>query len=412
LSYPDFYGYRPVTELVRATEHPGGYQVRRSVKYGLYGAVLAGVTVASTAAFATSGDSGPKSRALTLVIDGQARQISTTAQDVSGVLGKAGYQLTAHDLVAPSAQSPVQNGETIVLKRGRLLHLNVDGSAKEVWTTAPTVADALAALGYSASDYVSVSRSQRLPLDGTSLELRAPKPVRIVHDGASQQIATTDETVAEVLSDLKVRVRPQDRLFPSASSAIKPGLRIVVQRVRVKQVAKHIAIDYPVVQHNDASMYQGETKVVTAGHEGSRTLRYQLVYVDGKLVAHTFMGKHLASQPKTQIEKVGTKKRPTPKVTKQPTKAKTKTSTPPPADTSGLNWDGVANCESGGNWSINTGNGYYGGLQFSSSTWLSEGGGAYAPRADLATREQQIAIATKRYNQSGSSSWPVCGQYL
>ena len=75
-------------------------------------------------------------------------------------------------------------------------------------------------------------------------------------------------------------------------------------------------------------------------------------------------------------------------------------------------WDNVAQCESGGNWHINTGNGYYGGLQFDSSTWLSYGGGSYAPRADLATREEQIAIATKIYASRGSSPWPVCGQYL
>ncbi|MEP6799116.1 MAG: transglycosylase family protein, partial [Lapillicoccus sp.] len=58
-------------------------------------------------------------------------------------------------------------------------------------------------------------------------------------------------------------------------------------------------------------------------------------------------------------------------------------------------WDTVAACESGGNWAINTGNGFYGGLQFTTSTWLGYGGGAYAPRADLASREAQIAIAQK-----------------
>jgi hypothetical protein len=77
-----------------------------------------------------------------------------------------------------------------------------------------------------------------------------------------------------------------------------------------------------------------------------------------------------------------------------------------------VNWDAVASCESGGNWSINTGNGYYGGLQFSASTWISNGGGVYAARADLATREQQIAIATKLYAARGSAPWPVCGKYL
>jgi LysM repeat protein len=76
------------------------------------------------------------------------------------------------------------------------------------------------------------------------------------------------------------------------------------------------------------------------------------------------------------------------------------------------NWDGVARCESSGNWSINTGNGYYGGLQFSRSTWLAYGGGAYAPRADLASKAQQIAIAEKTLRGQGVGAWPVCGRYL
>ena len=65
----------------------------------------------------------------------------------------------------------------------------------------------------------------------------------------------------------------------------------------------------------------------------------------------------------------------------------------PQASAAGTVWDRVAACESGGNWSINTGNGYYGGLQFSQGTWAANGGLQYAPRADLATREEQLAIA-------------------
>ncbi|MEU3317456.1 transglycosylase family protein, partial [Streptomyces sp. NPDC006662] len=72
-------------------------------------------------------------------------------------------------------------------------------------------------------------------------------------------------------------------------------------------------------------------------------------------------------------------------------------------------WDKVAQCESGGNWSINTGNGYYGGLQFSASTWTSFGGGAYASRADLATKQQQILIAEKVLATQGQGAWPSCG---
>ncbi|MEU0078685.1 transglycosylase family protein [Micromonospora tulbaghiae] len=75
----------------------------------------------------------------------------------------------------------------------------------------------------------------------------------------------------------------------------------------------------------------------------------------------------------------------------------------------GVNWDAVARCESGGNWKINTGNGYYGGLQFSRATWNGYGGQKYAARADLASRSEQIAVAEKVLRQ-GIGAWPVCGR--
>ena len=71
-------------------------------------------------------------------------------------------------------------------------------------------------------------------------------------------------------------------------------------------------------------------------------------------------------------------------------------------------WDTVANCESSGNWAINTGNGYHGGLQFNAGTWAAYGGTAYAPTADLATREQQIEIAKKTQAAQGWGAWPAC----
>src|SRR5690625_2539253 len=75
-------------------------------------------------------------------------------------------------------------------------------------------------------------------------------------------------------------------------------------------------------------------------------------------------------------------------------------------------WDRVAKCESGNNWGINTGNGYHGGLQFAPSTWSSHGGGKYAPTANQASREQQIAIAEHVLATQGRGAWPVCGRGL
>jgi hypothetical protein len=87
-------------------------------------------------------------------------------------------------------------------------------------------------------------------------------------------------------------------------------------------------------------------------------------------------------------------------------------SAPVPAIAGGSVWDNLARCESGGNWAINTGNGYYGGLQFNQATWQSNGGTAYASSAHLASREQQIAIAEKVAAGRGFAPWPACAAKL
>ena len=84
-------------------------------------------------------------------------------------------------------------------------------------------------------------------------------------------------------------------------------------------------------------------------------------------------------------------------------------SSPAPASPGGVNWAAIAACESGGNWSASTGNGFYGGLQFTEQTWLGYGGGRYAPSANLATPAQQIAVARQVLAGQGIGAWPVCG---
>ena len=84
-------------------------------------------------------------------------------------------------------------------------------------------------------------------------------------------------------------------------------------------------------------------------------------------------------------------------------------SSPAPASSGGVNWSAIAACESGGNWAASTGNGFYGGLQFTEQTWLGYGGGRYASSANLATPAQQIAVAQNVLAGQGIGAWPVCG---
>ncbi len=378
--------------------------MRRTIKYSIAGGVVVAVA-GGAVAFAAVANAG---NAVTVKVDGAPQKITTTAGTVAGALKDAKVTVGAHDLVAPAVTTKVHDGSEIVLKRGRLLHLVVDGKASDVWVTTPSVAEALDQLGYSTGDFTSVSRDQRLPLTPTDLAVRTPKQVTVVHDGSTQQATSTAATVGDLLSTLGITVGGEDRLSVPTSTAVATGQQIVLQRVTRKNLVVNEQIPFATQQQSDASSYQGQTSVVVAGKPGTAAVTYAAVYLDGKLIGQTKVSSTQVAAPVTKVTKVGIKARPA-----TPAPAPAASASPPPTGGGGgLNWDGVAGCESGGNWHINTGNGYYGGLQFDSGTWLAWGGEAYAARADLASREQQIAVAMNLYRKAGSSPWPVCGRYL
>ena len=277
----------------------------RSIKYGLYGAVLAGL-VGGTVAW-TSVD-----KTVRLLVDDQTRSVHTTASNVADVLASAGYSIGQHDLVAPSAQASVHDGSTIVFKRGRLLHLDIDGSLRDVWTTAPTVADAMAQLGYSTADFTSVSRSQRLPLSATDITVRTPKLVTVRHDGRTEQVSSTDATVGQLLTDLAITVGPRDRVSPGLGSALGATTTVVVTRISGNTVTLTETLPFAVQSINDPSLYVGQTVVVTPGKTGTEQVTYAYVYIDGKPVGRTPISSTVLQAPSTQVQKVGTKPVPAP----------------------------------------------------------------------------------------------------
>ena len=274
----------------------------RSVKYGLHGAVLAGLI--SLPALWNTVD-----KTVDLVVDGQTHSVQTTADRVGQVLTDAGYRLTSHDLLAPAASSHIDNGGLIVLRRGRLLHLDVDGVRTDVWTTAPTVAEALKQLGYAGNDFVSVSRDRRLPLAPTDIAIRTPRAITIVHDGLRQQVTTTDATVGEVLGDLGITLGNRDRLSVAMDSPVRGGETVRVQRITKRLVTKIKRLPFKTIRHNNSTMRLGTTKVVRAGRDGRARVTYSLVYVDGQLVGRTVIRTITVAKPKTRVVAVGTAKR-------------------------------------------------------------------------------------------------------
>jgi uncharacterized protein YabE (DUF348 family) len=342
-------------------------------------------------------------KAVTLSVDGKDSTVHAFGSTVGDILEKQDISIREHDVVVPAAGTPVADGQKIVVRYGRKLTVTIDGRTRDYWTTATTVSAALQELGIRAdSAKLSASRSMSLGRQGLVLSVTTPKKVVVRVDGKNRTTTTTGATVADVLSELKVTKDADDRVKPGATATITPGLKIAVLRVTSKQVKETKAIAAPVTRKKDSSLYVGQTKTLKAGSDGARVNTYKVTKVDGKVESKKYLGSKVTQAPVRGLVAVGTKARPA--------------ATPTPRDAgntsgAGINlsnaamWDRIAQCESGGNWSINTGNGYYGGLQFDIGSWLANGGDDFASRADLASRAEQITVANRYYAKSGLGPW-------
>ncbi len=353
---------------------------------------LAGILGSGTAMAVTD-------KSVTLTVDGVSSTVHTFGGTVSDALAKRGITIGAHDVVVPSASSPLTDGEQIVVRYGRPLIVTIDGRTKTVWVTAATVSDALAQAGIHAAENAdfSVNRSTPLGRQGLALTITTPMTVTVKVGGKPTTLTTTDATVGEVLASRHVSLGKLDKVSPALDTPTTPDMTIAVDRITQKTVTRTETLPYQTVKTNDSSMLQGTSQVTQAGQDGEKKVVEVTTYTNGKQTSTQVTSSTVVTQPVARLVLVGTQTPP----------ASTSTS----GSTSGLNlsnsamWDRIAQCESSGNWSINTGNGYYGGLQFDIRTWLGNGGGQYAPRADLASRAEQITIANRVYASRGLQPW-------
>jgi uncharacterized protein YabE (DUF348 family) len=335
------------------------------------------------------------SSTVTVTVDGEDKRVTALGDTVGDVLEAEGIEVGEHDVVAPGLDETVTDGSEIAVQYGRPLQLSIDGETKTHWVTALTVDDALAELGYAFGNAaLSVSRGSDIDRGGLDLDVVTPKTVEIKvgpKDTAKARVAAL--TVADVLAELGVTVDDDDQVEPSLDSEIADGDKVVVTRIRIvtRSIDREV-IEHATVTREDSSAYEGEETVLTEGVDGLRNVTYKLTYENGKLVARKVLSQDVLEKPVDEVVEVGT-------LEAGPNFA--------PGNTV---WDALAQCESGGNWAINTGNGYYGGLQFSLSTWRAYGGPGMPHQQ---SRETQIAIATKLRNASGGyGAWPGCAAKL
>ena len=297
--------------------------------------------------------------------------------------------------------------------------LDVDGSPREVSSVARTVGDALSAAGVEVGPEDSVTPGVDTALSEVGddgIVVRTMKDVVIDDEGEEVEVSTLGLTVGEALEDSDLGVRESDRVDVDRSALLSDVDRIGVDR----QV--NIRFDPA-----DGDIHDVATYADTVGE----FLREVGVDIEGKRVS-AGMDERLSDgfvltveeekpkeepkpedEPNPEAEKpepepVVEEPEPEPVVEEVTVEVEPVESKPAPAVSDGSVWDSIAQCESGGNWAINTGNGYQGGLQFNPQTWNAYGGGEYAASADQASREQQIAVAEKVQAAQGWGAWPAC----
>lgn len=335
-------------------------------------------------------------KTVTVDVDGAATTVSTLKSDVGAVLAEAGYTVGAQDAVFPSVDSGLGDGSTIELRRARPVEVTIDGQSTELMMTALTVGEAVNDLGLPNDVHVSEPVDTQVPLDGTSLDIVTAKSVTVDDGGAApagHRIAAP--TVGDYLAALGTPLGINDTSVPAADAPVSEGMTIDVTRRTTEVRSGQDQVNLPDIRIEDPTMSASRSVVEDPGAPGLRNVTWSVDLVNGEETGRREIASTVIEQATPRTVRVGTKP-----------------GTDVPTVAAGSVWDQLAQCEATGNWAINTGNGFFGGLQFDQNTWARHGGLDYAPRADLATREEQIAVATKTQAAQGWGAWPSCTSRL
>lgn len=331
-------------------------------------------------------------KTVTLDIDGTPITVSTMKSRVIDVVKENGYDVGDRDDLVPAAGQAVHQAETIVLRRSRPLEISLDGQpSTQVWTTASTVDDALAQLQMTDKAPAAASRGSRVPLAGMSLPVVSAKTVQLDDGGVISTVKLAAANVAGLLQAAGAPLQQNDTVFPDVSAPVKEGMTVRVTRIRIDKVTERIPLQPANTRINDVNLNMSRQIVEDPGSAGTQDVTFAIATVNGVETGRLPVANVVIAPARDGVLRVG---------------AKPGTEVPPVSN--GATWDALSQCEAGGNWAINTGNGFFGGVQFDQNTWERNGGLRYAARADLATREEQITIAEVTRARQGWGAWPVC----
>ena len=339
---------------------------------------------------------------VTVDLNGERIELATFSSDIEGALQAAGVEYADDDLIYPAPSESLASGDSITVRTAKPVAVTVDGEEKTMKSTALTVDDLLSTMDGVLPGAAVLAGDQEASAedkitDGMELEVVSPKIVSIKDGGKVTYTSIAAKTVGDVLKERGIKVGSDDRVSPGLNEKLTAGTKIVVDRVEIQEFDLTEDFDAEPKYVDDENLEKGEERVVEEGMPGERERTIKKVIVNGKEESKEVISENILTKPRPATIARGTKE-----------SASGATGASAPAVADGSVWDELAQCEATGDWSINTGNGYSGGLQFNAQTWQAYGGGEYAPEAYQATREQQIAVAEKVQAAQGWGAWPAC----
>ncbi|MGV0341429.1 transglycosylase family protein [Corynebacterium mastitidis] len=352
-------------------------------------------------------------KSVVLDLNGERTELTTMSKDIAGALEEAGVEVSTGDLVYPAPSKKVTDSGTITVRTAKPVALVIDGEEQGIRSTALTVEDLLSEHPeIEPGSEVTAEGSSRIT-DGMKLEITSPKIVAI-HDGKDVSYTSlAAKTVRDVLKQRGIELGEDDVVRPGLDTPLSKNLSIVIDRVEKVEEKGTEEIEPPVEYVDDADLPEGEESVVEEGSAGVREVIRQILRVNGEEKENKVVHEEEKTPAQARVIARGTKSGPRSVTVSSRAAGSGETSSEEggasaPAVPQGGVWDSLAQCEAGGDWSINTGNGFSGGLQFTPSTWAGFGGTEYAPEAHMATREQQIAVAERVQAAQGWGAWPAC----
>lgn len=247
-------------------------------------------------------------KTVTLAVNGEQEEIRTHASTVSKLLSDNEMEVSEHDIVSPSMDTPIQDGLEIRWEQSKQVAITVDEEKQSLWTTKSTVGEVLEEAAIELAEHDEVSPALTAKLDeNNEIEINKAYEFMLVDGGEEAKYWSTSTTIGDFLNRENIKLDEFDRVEDELDSQIQPGAVVEIVRVEKETATVEEEEKFTIETKSDNSLLKGREKVVQAGQKGVIAREYEIIKENGKEVSRTLLAEKTVKEPTKQIVSVGTK---------------------------------------------------------------------------------------------------------